>query len=94
MILFRILWVIDAIVALIVLYFFIIGLGDGSVSSYNSALWGGILAALAGILGGSILLKNAGQLKMAKALLWVLAIPALLYGLFMLVAVFSGAKWN
>ncbi|HKR06862.1 MAG TPA: osmoprotectant transporter permease [Bacteroidia bacterium] len=94
MILFRILWVIDAIVALIVLYFFIIGLGDGSVSSYNSTLWGGILAALAGILGGSILLKSAGQLKIAKALLWVLAIPALLYGLFILVFVFSGAKWN
>ncbi len=35
MILFWILWGIDAIVALIAVYFFIVGLSDGSVSSFN-----------------------------------------------------------
>jgi len=92
--LFWILWSIDAIAAIIILYFFFIGLGDGSVSSYNSGLWGGILMALAVILGGSFVLKSAGHLKIAFALLWILAIPALLYGLFILIVVFSGAKWN
>ncbi len=38
MILFWILWGIDFIVALIAVYFFIVGLGDGSVTSFNGAL--------------------------------------------------------
>lgn len=94
MVLFRILWVFDLVVALIVFYFFIIGLADGSVSSYNSGLWAGILVALAAILGGSILLKSAGHLKIANALLCLMAIPSLLFGLFLLIAVVSGARWN
>lgn len=94
MVLFWILWSIDAIVALITLYFFFTGLNDGSVSSSNSGLWGGILVVLAAIIGGSLFLKSAGYLTLAKIFLWLLAIPAVFYGLFLLVAVSSGAKWN
>jgi hypothetical protein len=94
MILFWILWGIDAIVGVVTLYFFFVGLADGSVSSFNGGLWLVILVVLAALLGGSLLLKSADHLALAKSLLALLAIPALLFGLYMLIAIFSGAKWN
>ena len=46
-------WGFDALIAAIFLFFFFWGLSDGTVSSFNIVLWLGILAGLAGILGGS-----------------------------------------
>lgn len=39
------LWSVNAATAAIVVYFFLAGAADGSVSSYNIGLWLGILAA-------------------------------------------------
>ncbi|GAB3501506.1 osmoprotectant transporter permease [Emticicia fontis] len=94
MILFWIFWGIDAIVALIALYFFFIGLADGSVSSVNMSLWLVLLGALAAILFGTLALKAAGNLLFAKILAGVLAIPAILFALFFLILIASGQKWN
>ena len=52
--LFWFIWGFDALIAAIFLFFFFWGLADGSVSSFNIVLWLGILAGLAGILGGSL----------------------------------------
>jgi hypothetical protein len=71
-----------------------IGLSDGSVSSFNMTLWMVILLALLGIMGGSLWLKSTNHLVLAKVLLCLLAIPGLLYGLFMIVVITSKAKWN
>lgn len=90
---FWILWGIDAVISIVILYFFFIGLNDGSVSSFNMGLWLFILVALAAIMGGSLWLKT-NHMAIAKALLWIMAIPGILYGLFMLLVIFSGAKWN
>lgn len=94
MILFWILWGIDALVALVAIYFFIVGLGDGSVSSFNGLLWLGILAGLAAVMGGSWMLKASGQLKSAKILLSVVAVPAVLFFLFFLLLILSKPRWN
>jgi hypothetical protein len=91
---FWILWIFDALVAAIVLYFFFIGLSDGSVSSFNGGLWFAILLALAAILGGSWYLKSLDHLTLAKTLLSLLAIPAFLFGMYMLIVILSGSKWN
>lgn len=91
---FWILWSFDACIALVVLYFFFIGLGDGSVSSFNSGLWAMILAALAAILLGSLWLKGVEKLVLAKLLLAILAVPGLLYLLFLLMVVISKPRWN
>jgi hypothetical protein len=93
MLLFWILWIIDAIVALIALYFFFIGLVDGSVSSFNGGLWAGMLIGLAVLLAGTWYLKEI-QLTVAKILLGFLAVPAVGFGLFMLIAILTKAKWN
>ena len=94
MVLFWILWGIDTLVALIALYFFFIGLADGSVSSFNMGLWLVLLIGLAVVLIGSLSLKAAGKPALAKILAGVLAFPALLFFLFFIIVIASGEKWN
>jgi len=91
---FWILWGFDACIALVALYFFFIGLGDGSVSSFNMRLWLMLLGGLAVILMGSLWLKGLGKLLPAKMLLAILAVPGLLYLLFILLVLISKPRWN
>jgi hypothetical protein len=85
---FWILWGFDVFIACIFVFFFCIGLGDGSVSSFNMNLWLLILAGLAVILLGSLGLMKYNYVGMAKFILSILAVPGLLYGLMMLSMVF------
>jgi hypothetical protein len=91
---FWVLWSIDALVAAVALYFFVVGLADGSVSSFTAGLWAIILLGIAGIIGGSILLRSAGQRVLSIILLLVLAIPAAIFGLFILLIVISKPNWH
>lgn len=91
---FWILWGFDAIIALVVLYFFFIGLGDGSVSSFNMGLWLMMLAAVAAILFGSLWLQSHNRLSLAKGILSILAVPGFLCLLFLLVVLVSKPRWN
>jgi hypothetical protein len=92
--LFWALFSIDGAIALIVLFFFFAGLGDGSVSSFNIVLWLAILGGLAAILCGGLLLKSSGHLHLAWGVLLFLAIPGLLFGLFILCAIIFQPRWN
>lgn len=92
--LFKTLFGIDALTAAVVLYFFFIGLADGSVSSFNMGLWTAILAGLAAVLGGGYALRAAGWTRLANLVLLVLAVPALLYALFILLVVTTNPRWN
>lgn len=94
MTLFWILWGIDALIALIALYFFFIGLADGSVSSFNMGIWSLLLIGLAVIIFGSLWLKSINQLGIAKGLLGILAIPGILYALFILMVIIGKPRWN
>ena len=91
---FRILFGFDAIVALIILYFFFAGLADGSVSEFNAGLWAIILAVLAGIMGGGWWLYQAGHRAAAIVTLLLLAVPGGLYAFFLVLVVTSGTSWN
>ena len=77
-------WGIDALIAAIAVLFFVIGLMDGSVSSFNMGLWIVILAGLAAVLGGAHALRRARKGVLARILLGVLAVPGILAGLFVL----------
>lgn len=94
MIFFRILWGIDAVVALVVVYFFFVGIGDGSVSSFNMGLWLLILSVLAIVLGGSLWLRRKQQPVLANLLLSVVAVPGIVYGLFVLLLVVTNPHWQ
>ncbi len=94
MILFKIIYGLNAIVALIIFYFFFAGIADGTVSSYNAALWLMIIAALAAILWSSLWFKSHDHIILAFATLLVLAIPAILFALYFLIAILGNGRWN
>jgi len=87
-------WAIDAIVAAVAVFFFLLGIVDGSVSSFNIVLWAGLLLGLAALLGGSLWLRGKGHPGIALALLWVLAVPALGAGALILLLVVAPPRWN
>ncbi len=87
-------WAIDVVIAIVVLYFFLVGLADGSVSSFNIGLWLLILLGLGSIMGGSLWLKSAGHLGFATVLLLILAVPGVLCGLFLIILVIAAPRWN
>ena len=91
---FWILWSIDAVVAAVFVYFFVIGLSDGSITSFNMKLWMFILLIAAALLGGSHALRRAGKGSLASILLGVVALPAVLFGIFMLVTIILNPRWN
>jgi len=82
------------IVALVGVAFFFIGVADGTVSGFNIVSWTTVLPGLTAIVLGSRVLANRGQLKAACVLAAALALPGLLYALFMVIAVTSGVRWN
>ena len=91
---FWVLWGFDALVALVFVYFFGVGLLDGSVSSFNIVLWLTILTGLAVILGSGYFLKVKGHPVLGLCVLCLLAIPALLFLLGFGVILISNPRWN
>ena len=90
----RLLLAFDALAALGIVAFFIIGIQDGSISSFNGGLWFGLIAALAVILGGGWKLAQSGNRRAAITLLLVLAIPALCFLLFFGLILIVNPRWN
>jgi hypothetical protein len=94
MLLHRLLLGIDALIALVFAWFFLEGLGDGTVSAGNGLLWFAILAGLAAVLTGGVALHRAGHSGWAKLLLLVPALPALGFAFLALLFILSGARWQ
>jgi hypothetical protein len=92
--LFWVFWGIDALICAIAGVFFLLGLTNGSVSSFNIGIWIAIWAALAVILAGSLWLKAAGHPVIGTVLLLVLAIPGICYGLFVFLFTVTKSTWN
>lgn len=91
---FRIVWSLAIVLLAIAVTFFAIGIGDESVSEDNLLLWLGLLAALAAIVVGGRLLAGRRHLGLATALVLLPVIPAVLYGIVILVGMMTGARWN
>ena len=79
---FWMLWGWDALIASVFVYFFLVGLADGSVSSFNAGLWATTLVVLAVVMIGSLALRSAKRIGFAVMLLLALAIPGMLFALF------------
>lgn len=94
MILFWIFWGIDAIVSLVLLYFFFIGLADGSVSSFNIGLWILSLIVSIGLVAGALYLKSKEKLLIAKIFLGIEAVPAIFFFVFFLIMILSKPNWQ
>ncbi|MGE0563542.1 MAG: hypothetical protein AB7O50_03420 [Pseudolabrys sp.] len=92
--LFRILFIFDILIALVVFYFFAVGLNDGSVSSFNISLWLGMLATIGGILGVGYALNVRGHRVAANIVLAILAAPGAAYAAFILLILITQPNWR
>lgn len=92
--LFRILLGINVITAAVMGYFFVIGLNDGSVSSFNTRLWLVTLLGIAAILGTGAWFRAKGRHSAANVVLMILAVPAFLFAAFMLAIIILQPRWN
>ncbi|MFN7953874.1 MAG: osmoprotectant transporter permease [bacterium] len=88
------LWGVDVVAALVALYFFFVGLGDGSVSAFNARIWILLLLGLATVVIGGPWLRGAGHPRLARALVTALGVPTLGVGLFFLVLLVTRPRFN
>ncbi|MGO4682758.1 hypothetical protein [Hyphomicrobium sp. 2TAF46] len=91
---YRLFLAVDAIALLIAGYFFFVGIGDGSVSSFNIVLWLTVLAGIIAIVGTGYRFHTNGQTGLATGVLAILAVPAILAGLFVLSILIAQPRWN
>ena len=91
---YRVFLAVASVVALVIVIFFFWGLADGSVYSFNFAIWfvALVIAVAAPIFG--VQFATRGHHFAAIFVLGILALPGLVYGLFLLVVVGSGTSWN
>jgi len=94
MITFWILWIFNALMSLIPVSFFFIGLSDGSIDGDNIGIWMLILGAVGLILGGTYWLKTKNQIFFAKIILIISSIPSLIAILYMGMIIFGDVRWN
>ena len=87
-------WAIAATVTGIAICFFLAGLADGSVSSFNIVLWMLTLLGTLGVTAGSLILKKRGRPGLGALLALVLAVPGLLAGLFLVLILITQPRWN
>ena len=91
---FWILFGIDALICAIVLVFFLLGRANEAVSSLNIGIWIAIWGALTAIIAGSLWLKAVEHPIIGTMLLLVVAIPGILYGLFIFLTIVTKSRWN
>lgn len=94
MIFHKVLLISAILVALVIIYFFFIGLADGSVDAQNFRLWMLFLLVVVLVIGGGIWLERLSYLKWSNAVLAVLAIPGWLYAFYILLVIFTKQRWN
>ena len=87
---FKFLWIFNAIMSLIPVGYFFVGLADGSITSTNMGMWLIILLIVAGILLGSRWLRDQQKPRLAKWVLIIGAAPYALMILLYLVTILSG----
>ena len=78
----------DILAVLAILFFFLQGLGDGSVSSFNIGLWLALVLGSCFILAWGLYLRRQGRNGAACLVLALLAVPSL--GIALMMALLLG----
>lgn len=92
--LFWLCWCLDAIAGLIVSFFFFSGLADGTIGSDNGLLWLLIMLIVCGVLLGSIHFRREEKMALSWLLIGIMLLPALLFLIIVLIAMFGNVRWN
>lgn len=85
---------INAIALAVILFFFMWGLSDGTVSSFNILLWLAMLGIPSATLLGGWVQWGKGNHAFAILLLLLPSVPALLFGLFFLVLIVASPDFR
>jgi len=78
MIIFGALFAINLAAALLAFAFFVIGLADGTVTTFNILIWAAVLSVLFSLPFGAWLMRVRGQARLATVLLVPVAVLAAL----------------
>ena len=92
--LFLVALVCSALTVVVAAVFFVIGLADGSVSSFNIGLWLGLLSVMFLSLWAGHLLYARSKVALAIAALAVTAVPGVLAALSVLLILVLQPRWN
>jgi hypothetical protein len=92
--LFLIVLAVDAIVPIIAIFYFFVGISDGTVSSRNIMMWVLLLAALVLLWLACLYFYKAGWIKLAWAIAILLGLPAMIGLLYILMFMFGNVRWN
>jgi len=84
----------DALMSLIPIYFFFVGLGDGTITPKNMGIWLIILMVIGGVLFGSYWLMQQHHLGLAKGVLAAASIPGWIFLLYIAIVIIGKPRWN
>jgi hypothetical protein len=94
MVLFGVLFAINVVVALVAFGFFVVGLADGSVTTFNILIWAALLGTLFSVPFAGWLLRLRGQRRLATIVLLPMAGVAAVAGVLTLVMIINPPHWN
>ncbi|WP_045836820.1 hypothetical protein [Hyphomicrobium sp. 99] len=94
MLAFRVFLMIDIAALFLALYFFLVGIADGSVSSFNILLWLSLLGGICAIIAVGYSLKTKERRAAANTVLAVLALPSIAAALFVVTLLIAQPRWN
>ncbi len=94
MILFGTLFALNLLAALVAFGFFIIGLADGTVTTFNILIWAAMLGLLFSMPFAAWLVRLRGHRRLGTILLLPLAGVAVLGGVAMLVLMVISPSWQ
>lgn len=92
--LFWFLFGVDCLAATTALYFFLWGLDDGTVSTFNIGIWALLLGGIGAVLGGGWWLRARGYRLAAIGALLVLAVPVIGATGFIGMLMILQPRWN
>jgi hypothetical protein len=92
--LYRTLFACSLVTSLVAIVFFVIGIEDGSVSSFNLGLWCVLLAGVCASLWAGHAFFSKGKKGLAYAALAVTAVPGIVGALFILLILITQPRWN
>jgi len=94
MILFGTLFAINLAAALVAFAFFIVGLADGTVTTFNILIWAGLLGLLFSMPWAAWLVRLRGRKRLGTVLLLPVAVVATVGAVVMLVLIASAPSWQ
>jgi hypothetical protein len=94
MILFGILFAINLAAALVAFSFFIVGLADGTVTTFNILIWAGMLSLLFSMPFAAWLVRLRGHPRLGTVLLLPVAVVATLAAVVVLIMIVNPPDWR